>query len=62
MTCACENPRHWRFSFAKTTLLSKNDEWKKVAATLWAQVAQGEYVAPETLEEIYSKSNFIAQV
>jgi|688.fasta_scaffold347908_2 hypothetical protein len=40
----------------------KNDEWKKVATTLWVQVAQGEYVAPETLEEIYSKSNFIAQV
>ncbi len=40
----------------------KNDEWKKIATTLWVQVAQGEYVAPETLEEIYSKSNFIAQV
>jgi hypothetical protein len=26
------------------------------------QVAQGEYVDPETLEEIYSKSNYIAQV
>lgn len=26
------------------------------------KVAQGEYVAPETLEEIYSKSNYIAQV
>ena len=26
------------------------------------KVAQGEYVDPETLEEVYSKSNYIAQV
>jgi hypothetical protein len=29
---------------------------------LLVQVAQGEYVAPDSLEEVYSKSNYIAQV